>query len=124
MKRSSSQRLQDMMEYAGEARFYIDPYVHSKNLDALAKDRDTQLKLFWCITVIGEAAAGVSMEFRDMHPDIVWHSIIAMRNRLVHYYWDIGLVEVWEAAAISCPMLVSQLEAAGVVAVEAESDRQ
>jgi len=39
--------------------------------------------------VIGEAAAGISQEFREQHAGIPWARIIAMRNILVHQYFGI-----------------------------------
>ena len=41
--------------------------------------------------MIGEAAANVSGQFRDAHPEIPWREIIGMRNRLIHYYSNVSL---------------------------------
>ncbi|MXW36495.1 MAG: DUF86 domain-containing protein, partial [Chloroflexi bacterium] len=42
-----------------------------------------------------------------------WQEIVAMRNRLVHAYFDINLDVVWQTVQRDLPMLIEQLE--GVV---------
>lgn len=61
--------------------------------------------------VIGEAAGAMSVEFQEAHPDIPWHEIIGMRNRLIHEYSRVDLVRVWDTARRDVPRLISMLEA-------------
>ena len=62
------------------------------------------------IQVIGEAATKVSREYRDSHPGIPWQAIIAMRNRLVHEYFDIIPERVWEVVQNSIPQMIRIIE--------------
>ena len=48
------------------------------------------------LEIIGEATRNLPEEFRREHPDIEWGDIIAMRNRLVHAYFDVDLNVLWE----------------------------
>jgi uncharacterized protein with HEPN domain len=48
------------------------------------------------LEIIGEATRSLPEEFRREHPDIEWGDIIAMRNRLVHAYFDVDLNVLWE----------------------------
>lgn len=57
------------------------------------------------IEIIGEAAAKVSSTTRDAHPDIPWKAIIAMRNRLIHAYFDINTDILWVAVTQEVPAL-------------------
>ncbi len=41
------------------------------------------------LEIIGEAARSLSAEFRRAHTEIEWATIVAMRNRLVHAYFDV-----------------------------------
>ena len=41
------------------------------------------------IEIIGEAASRVSVEQRAGSPALPWSAIVAMRNRLIHAYFDI-----------------------------------
>jgi len=77
-------------------------------------DLDTDLVwtlgLVKCIEIIGEAAARMGKETKEENPQIPWAQIIAMRNRLVHLYFDIDLDQVWKALTEDLPALVNQLQ--------------
>ena len=69
------------------------------------------LSLVKAIEVIGEAAAQVGDATRKENPSIPWAQIIAMRNRLVHVYFDINLDILWQTVQQDLPPLIVQLEA-------------
>ena len=43
------------------------------------------------LEIIGEAATGLTAEFRNAHPGIAWAKMVGMRNRLIHAYFEIDL---------------------------------
>ncbi len=43
-------------------------------------------------------------------PQILWSAIIAMRNRLVHAYFDINLKILWQTVQYDLPVLIDQLK--------------
>ena len=57
------------------------------------------------LEIIGEATRSLPEEFRREHPDIEWGDIIAMRNRLVHAYFDVDLNVLWEVVHNDLPVL-------------------
>jgi uncharacterized protein with HEPN domain len=61
------------------------------------------------LTVIGEAAAHLSEEFRDTHPQIEWRDIVAFRNIAVHAYFAVQWDIVWATATDDVPMLRRQV---------------
>ena len=66
------------------------------------------------ISTIGEAAAHVSEDFQSVHPEIPWHKLRGIRNRLVHVF-DYGQIDydiVWEVATSSLPELEPKIRAA------------
>jgi len=73
------------------------------DLDA---DRKLCLSLVHLPEIIGEAATGVSPDFRMKHPK----EITGMRNRLIHAYFDINLDVVWQTVTEDLPSLVTRLE--------------
>ena len=108
MSRNSTQLLLGhMLESAREAH----GYVAALERPALDTNRLLQHGLVRCIEVIGEAAARLDSDFRESHTEVPWHKIIAMRNRLVHAYFDIDLDVVWSTAKIELPKLIRMLEA-------------
>jgi len=101
-------RLRHMRDAAAEAvRF-----VQGKTRADLDTDRQLVLALVKCIEIVGEAASGVSAALRERHPDIPWRAIVAMRNRLIHGYYEIDLDRVWDTATSNLPPLLATLERA------------
>jgi len=49
-------------------------------------------------------------ESRNLHPEVPWSSIIAMRNRLIHVYFDVNLDRVWDTITDDLPPLIAILE--------------
>ena len=101
-------RLQHMLDAAREAR----GYAQGKSREDL--DRDTMLfrALVNCIEIVGEAAARVSRETQAGASGIPWEQAIAMRNRLIHVYFDIDRDVVWATVTHDLAILEPQLVAA------------
>lgn len=63
------------------------------------------------IEVIGEAASKISEATRIDAPEIPWVAIVAMRNRLIHGYFDIDPDIVWATVNDEIPALLPLLQA-------------
>ena len=63
------------------------------------------------VEIIGEAARGVSEELRQAHPEVPWRQMVAMRNVLIHGYFDIDVDLVWSVAQNDLPKLGAQVRA-------------
>lgn len=61
------------------------------------------------LTLIGEAAAHLSADFKRDNPDVEWADIIGFRNIVVHRYFNIQWEIVWVAATEDAPKLRDQL---------------
>lgn len=86
------------------------PYAAGRTRSDLDTDRMLVLSLVKSIEIIGEAASRVSPECRSECPAIAWTDVIAMRNRLIHAYFDINLDIVWQTAKEELPPLITELE--------------
>ena len=98
-------RLQHMLDAANEAM----ASVRGRTRSDLDRDRIWALGLVKCVEIIGEAAARTGQETRDLYPQIPWIQIVAMRNRLIHVYFDIDLDQVWKAVTEDIPHLAAEL---------------
>jgi len=76
----------------------------------LDTNRMLSLSLVHLLEIIGEAAVGISSEFREKYPHVPWNAIVGMRNRLIHGYYDINLDIVWKTVEEDIPPLVTELE--------------
>jgi len=57
------------------------------------------------LSIIGEAAARLSKEFRARHADVEWRDIVAFRNIAVHAYFAVQWSMVWTTATQDVPTL-------------------
>lgn len=106
MRRDDLIRIRHMVESAREAL----TFVAGKERADLEKSRMLTLSLLKSIEIIGEAASKVTAETRDLHKEIPWEAIVAMRNRLIHGYFDVDLDRVWDTVRDDLPELVRTLE--------------
>ena len=63
------------------------------------------------IEIIGEAARGLTEELRQAYPEVPWRQMVAMRNVLIHGYFDIDVDLVWSVAENDLPKLAAQVRA-------------
>ena len=108
MRRDDRLRLQHMLDAGREAVRFI----HGKTRGDLDRDRVLALALVKLLEIVGEAAARVTAEGQRTYPDVPWRDIVAMRNRLIHGYFDVDLDRVWDTVTDDFPPLLAQLEAA------------
>ena len=106
MHRNDHIRLRHMLDAAREAI----SFVRGRSHDDLAKDRMLALSLVKSIEIIGEAASRISEDVRNEHQEVPWRNIVAMRNRLIHAYYDVDIDRVWDTVTADLPPLVEKLE--------------
>lgn len=86
-------------------------FVAGRQRADLVTDRMLQFALMRAIEIVGEAATKLSDETRSAHATIPWRSIIGMRNRLVHAYFEVDAEILWVAVTVEIPALLAQLRA-------------
>jgi uncharacterized protein with HEPN domain len=101
-------RLQHMLDSAQVALMLAS----GKTREDLTQDIGLVLALMKSVENIGEAAGKLSDQFREEHVAIPWDSIIGMRNRLIHAYYDINRDILWQTVVEDLPPLIQQLETA------------
>ena len=106
MRRDDLIRIRHMLDAPRDAiRFAGD-----KTRADLDDDRMLTLSLVKCVEIIGETASKVTEETQESRPEIPWSVIVAMRNRLIHGYYDMDLDRIWDTVAEDLPPLVVALE--------------
>lgn len=63
------------------------------------------------IEIVGEAASKVSPAGRASMPALPWKSMVGMRNKLIHAYFDIDATIVWTTVSEELPALLGVLQA-------------
>lgn len=104
--RRDAERLADIVEAAEKIAARV-----SKGREAFNTDEDMQIVLVHLIQIIGEAATGVSDDLIAAYPEVPWRQIIAVRNRVVHGYFEVDLNVLWDVAIGDVPSLLDQAQA-------------
>ena len=99
-------RLEDMLHYSQEA---VD-ITQGKTRQDLDNERLLNLAVVRLLEIIGEAANKIPREECLKYPEIPWHAIVSMRNRLIHAYGDIDLDIVWQVVKENLPTLIKNLK--------------
>lgn len=102
--RDDRERLLDILE----AIERIDRYA-TRGRDVFDEDELIQSWITVQLQIIGEAAARITTDLRDAHPEVPWRQIIGMRNVLAHGYFDIDLDIVWSVVEFDLDELSSQI---------------
>lgn len=88
----------------------VASFIAGRKREDLDNDLMLLFALVRAVEVFGEAAARVSAATQAANPEIPWPQIVAMRNRLVHAYFDIDRNILWKAATEEIPALVPTLK--------------
>jgi uncharacterized protein with HEPN domain len=85
-------------------------FARGRDRSDLDSDEMLLFALVRAIEIAGEAASRVTAETRAELPDLPWNSIVGMRNRLVHAYFDINKDILWTTVTDAAPPLAERLK--------------
>jgi len=106
MRKDDLTRLRHMIEFAqGALRF-----AEHRSREDLDRDQMLTLALIKAIETVGEAAYKLSPEFRERYPELPWPSIMGMRHKLIHAYFEVNLDMVWHTTVNELLPLIQTLE--------------
>ena len=60
--------------------------------------------------IIGEAAKHIPEDFCLCHPEIKWRGMAGLRDILIHEYFGIDLVNVWNISRLSIPETLTEIK--------------
>ncbi|HVX35463.1 MAG TPA: HepT-like ribonuclease domain-containing protein [Hyphomicrobium sp.] len=86
-------------------------FVEGRNRSDLESDEMLLFALVRAIEIVGEAASKMSDEARAEMPELPWASIVGMRHRLVHAYFEINRDILWTTVTEAVPPLAEHLKA-------------
>ncbi len=98
-------RIRHMVE-AGQTAL---TFAAGRSRSDFVTDRMLVMAIVHAVQVVGEAAFNVSEDTRQLLPDVPWTSIVGMRHRLVHAYFDVDAAVVWSTVREDLEPLVTRL---------------
>ena len=96
---------QPYMEHIADAIAMIETYV-AGGRDVFLRERLIQDAVIRNFEIIGEAAGRLSPAARG-GTEVPWGQIVAFRNRLIHGYWNVDTLLVWDVIENELPALKS-----------------
>jgi uncharacterized protein with HEPN domain len=106
MRRSVDDYLRHVLDEAA----YLAAAGRGLDFAAFSADETLKRAFVRSLEVIGEAVKQVPEDFRARHPQIEWRAIAGMRDRLIHHYFGVDYLIVWDAATNNVPALAAEIE--------------
>lgn len=106
----SRRRDPELVADIGEAIERIRRYTRGMSYEAFRKDTLVQDAVVRNLEIVGEAAKGLSPEFRKAHKAVRWREIAGMRDRLIHHYTGVNWEIVWDVIRTKLPELKDRLQ--------------
>ncbi len=100
-KRGDAELTADILEAIARIR----KYTRGLTYEAFLKNTLVQDAVVRNLEIVGEAAKGLSADFRKRHAKIAWKDIAGMRDRLVHHYTGVNWSIVWDVIEEKLPEL-------------------
>ena len=85
-------------------------YTKDKSYEELVANDMMYYAVVKNIEIMGEAANMLTQEFISNHQEVPWKQVKGMRNYIVHEYFQIDDIVVWDVVSNNLPSLRSQIE--------------
>lgn len=92
-----------------EACNLIQSFTNGFAYEEFQEDKKTQSSVLYQIAILGEAVNRFSPEFMQANPNIPFHAIRGMRNRVIHEYKEVDISILWEVICRDIPALLGLL---------------
>ena len=92
---------------------YIDKilaYCEGVDRDAFTSDSQLVEACVFNLSQLGELCNVADGTFMEAHPEIPWHEMYGLRNRIVHDYEGVNIQLVWEIIRDDLPELKRSIE--------------
>ena len=102
-------RDKERLEHIKAAIDRILRYTSDKSYEDLVADDMMYYAVVKNIEIIGEAANMLTLRFQQSHPETPWKMVKGMRNYIVHEYFQIDDIVVWDVVKNNIPELLEQV---------------
>ena len=86
-------------------------YCADCTFESFSADTKTVEACVFNLSQIGELCHMADETFTAAHPEIPWHEMYGLRNRIVHDYDGVNLLLVWQIIREDLPELIKLLQA-------------
>ncbi|MTF37640.1 HepT-like ribonuclease domain-containing protein [Cyanobacterium aponinum AL20118] len=87
----------------------VEDTVKDLNFETFAQNQQALRVILYGLAVIGEAVAKTIDELETQDSNIPWRQIRGLRNMVIHEYFRVDLVLIWQTIQEDLPMLKESL---------------
>ncbi|MAG07324.1 hypothetical protein CMI46_00735 [Candidatus Pacearchaeota archaeon] len=88
----------------------IERSTKSLSEGSFKKNKDVQDATIRRLEIIGEAVKNLPSDFKNKYSDVPWNKIAGMRDKLMHHYFGVDLVIVWNVVEDDLPKLKKDIK--------------
>lgn len=99
-------RVQDILDAISE----IQKFTDGMDYQTFKQDAKSIRAVEMNFIIIGEAANQISEDVEEKYPAIPWNLMRAMRNRIVHVYFNVDEKLMWDTIQKDLPPLIPELK--------------
>ena len=100
----------DRLNHILDAIAKIERYLQGFDLHTFESNELTIDAVVRNMEIIGEAITGLDRGLKAKYTDVEWRFATAMRNRLIHGYFDVDAKIVWNTTQSDLPELRKEVE--------------
>ena len=105
-KRSPQLLLEDIVEASGKIKIYL----RDQTFESFSNDLKTIDAVIRNFEIIGEASRQIPEEFKSRYPEIEWRETADLRNKIIHEYFGVDYVLLWEIVQLDLPSLKQKIQ--------------
>lgn len=105
-RRDWQDRIRDILDAIAEIR----KFTNGMTYESFREDDKSIRAIEMNFIIIGEAANQIPEEIEEKYPEIPWSLMRAMRNRIVHAYFNVDEKLMWDTVQNDLPPLIPLLE--------------
>lgn len=106
----SKRELKDYLEDILETLLIVEIFTKDLTFDSFVDETKTLFAINHAIERIREASKNIPENIRIKYPYIKWKGLTGMRDKIIHYYFDINYQIVWNTIKIDLPVLKPIIE--------------
>lgn len=106
MKRTFVDYIEDIIESIN----LINDFTKDLTYEEFFRDIKTSYAVIRAIEIVGEAVKNIPDSVKADYPNIPWHKMAGMRNKIAHEYFGISMKIVWKVAKEELPNIKPDIE--------------
>jgi uncharacterized protein with HEPN domain len=105
-KRSASVLVQDMLEATSNA---IE-FTKGMDWETFSSNKLVIAAVLRQLEVLGEVSRLIDEDTKAKAPELPWHQMAGLRNRIIHEYFDVSISMVWQIIQSDLPAILPNLQ--------------